>query len=419
MRITSILLSFALALVPAAPALAQINETTQVPAKPVTSRGEDVVRLYGRAKYGNIPDQVRLADAYDDGDGVAKDRALALVWFKAAANYGDAEAQYEMGRAYLLGQGVPRDTAQAADWLRKSAEQGYGPAQVMFGFLYEDGEGVPRDDVQAYTWRTLSLLVPRAVIDKDGRIAAGNDLLGAKLTAAQMAQAEAQIKAWKPAPLTPDQQVSAAIDSVKVNPIHETLNVLRPLAEGGHVRAQYLLGALYGVGMGMPRDPATAIVWYQKAAEQGHPVAQYMLGLAYQKGEDLAKDDAAAIRWLRPAADANIGKAQYLLGILHLGGKGVPPDDVAGRALLQAAADQGESDAQYFLSTLIVAGRGGPADLVEGYKWLLLTEAYRDDDEILGMMAELKADLITKMTPAEIAEAERRAAVWMPTFPKP
>src|SRR5215475_5775493 len=57
-----------------------------------------------------------------------------------------------------------------------------------------------------------------------------------------------------------------------------------PLAQQGDVRAQFLLGALYAQGYGVPQDYNTAAQWFRQAAEQGHVAAQYNLGVRYHEG---------------------------------------------------------------------------------------------------------------------------------------
>jgi TPR repeat protein len=43
-----------------------------------------------------------------------------------------------------------------------------------------------------------------------------------------------------------------------------------PVAREGDEDAQYWLGRLYADGLGRPRDPVTAYVWFDRAAAQGH-----------------------------------------------------------------------------------------------------------------------------------------------------
>ena len=58
----------------------------------------------------------------------------------------------------------------------------------------------------------------------------------------------------------------------------------KPLAEQGHARAQFMLGAMYEFGLGLPQNNKIAVKWYRLAAEQGNADAQHKLGLTYQNG---------------------------------------------------------------------------------------------------------------------------------------
>ena len=53
---------------------------------------------------------------------------------------------------YAKGEGVPRDDAEAVKWFRKAAKQGHARAQYNLGLMYADDEGVPQDDAEAYAW---------------------------------------------------------------------------------------------------------------------------------------------------------------------------------------------------------------------------------------------------------------------------
>ena len=75
---------------------------------------------------------------------------------KAKAEAGDAESQVELGRRYDRGEGVVKDHAKAVKWYRKAAEQNFADAQYKFGVCYEYGRGVAEDPVEAYKWLLLS-----------------------------------------------------------------------------------------------------------------------------------------------------------------------------------------------------------------------------------------------------------------------
>jgi len=89
--------------------------------------------LRKRAERG-LPDaQTQLGLAYDSGEGVPKDPAIAAEWYRKAAEQGYAEAQHNLAVSYYHGEGVPKDFARAAEWFRKAAEQGYAAAQYNLG----------------------------------------------------------------------------------------------------------------------------------------------------------------------------------------------------------------------------------------------------------------------------------------------
>lgn len=131
-----------------------------------------------------------------------KDFALALSIWKPLAAEGNAEAETLLGAMYWQGEGVPRDHAEASRLYLAAAEQGYARAQNNIGFMYGFGEGIPpHDDVQAYKW--ISLAVERYTVkNQERRDQAIKDLetLKARMSPAQLAEAEAAIKAWKPRP---------------------------------------------------------------------------------------------------------------------------------------------------------------------------------------------------------------------------
>ena len=70
-----------------------------------------------------------------------------------------------------------------------------------------------------------------------------------------------------------------------------------PLAEQGHVTAQFNLGVLFENGLGVAQDYAEAARWYMKAAEQGDEEAQYNVAVLYEKGTGLSLDLERARYW--------------------------------------------------------------------------------------------------------------------------
>ena len=61
-------------------------------------------------------------------------------------------AQHRLGYMYANGQGVQKDDAQAVKWFRKAAEQGNAKAQYCLGVMYDSGIGVQKDEAQTVKW---------------------------------------------------------------------------------------------------------------------------------------------------------------------------------------------------------------------------------------------------------------------------
>ena len=72
------------------------------------------------------------------------------------------------------------------------------------------------------------------------------------------------------------------------------LQLFRPLAAQGDVKAQYLLGIMYLRGIGVEQEYAGALNWLRKAADQGDAEAQIGLGFLYDNG--VSKSSSAVMR---------------------------------------------------------------------------------------------------------------------------
>ncbi len=120
-------------------------------------------------------------------------------------------------------------------------------------------------------------------------------------------------------------------------------------------------------------DYATALMEFRVLAEQGDANAQFNLGVMYDMGQGVPQDDTEAVRWYRLAAEQGFDTAQLKLGFMYGAGRGVPQDYVQAHMWLNLAAAQGHEPAR----------------------------KYRDR-------------LAERMTPAQLAEAQRLAREWKP-----
>jgi len=152
------------------------------------------------------------------------------------------------------------------------------------------------------------------------------------------------------------------------------LRLLRPLADQGGAAAQHILGVMYFVGQDVPQNRSEAIRLYRLAAERGNAHAQDSLGFVYLDGVEVRQDYAEAVKWF------------------------------------SKAADQGNIDAQFNLGVMYELGRGVPQDFVLAYVWISLVAA----PGTRLYASESRDRLAKRLTPAQIAEAQKLAREWKP-----
>ena len=155
--------------------------------KTLLAGGLLALALFGPAMAGPLEDAHAA-----NGKG---DHAKAFQILHTFAEQGNAEAQLGVALSYRDGVGVPRDYAQAVVWFLKVANQGDDKwdivAQSDLGEMYRDGLGVPQDYVRAHMW--FNLAASHGVLGHKDR-----DELAAKMTPAQIAEAQRLAREWKP-----------------------------------------------------------------------------------------------------------------------------------------------------------------------------------------------------------------------------
>ena len=159
------------------------------------------------------------------------------------------------------------------------------------------------------------------------------------------------------------------------------LQIWRPLADQGNADAQAGLGWMYTNGWGVPPDDTQALIWLYKAADQENAVAQLVLALMYASGQGVPRDNAQALIWLRKPADQENAIAQAALAGMYAYGQGVPQD--------------------YLLA----------------HMWFNLAASGASDASARERSVKNRDDVAAKMTPAQIAEAQRLASEWVQSHP--
>jgi len=132
---------------------------------------------------------------------------------------------------------------------------------------------------------------------------------------------------------------------------------------------------------------------------------------AHQRG-----DYAIEHQLLGPLAEQGDHLAQTSLGFMYLKGQGVAQSHAEAAKWFRKAADQGDPDAQYNLAECYRTGKGVKQDYTQAHMWFNLaasiypaSERLKRDNAILG-----RGFVASKMTQAQIAEAQKLAGEWKP-----
>jgi len=112
--------------------------------------------------------------------------------------------------------------------------------------------------------------------------------------------------------------------------------------------------------------------------------------------------------------------ALFHLGLMHYEGWGIPQNYAEALRLFKVAAEKPHTQALLWLGDIYAEGKGVAKDYIEAYKYydlatlqskhgeLELSELYRD------LSNKKRNDLALRMTPTQIAEAQKRASEWKP-----
>ncbi len=104
----------------------------------------------------------------------------------------------------------------------------------------------------------------------------------------------------------------------------------------------------------------------RKAAEKGDPVAQYKLGVMYGLGLGVTQDYSEAVKWYQRAARAGDARSQSNLGFMYGTGRGVPQDFIKAYAWYNVASASGEDTARHNRDA--VAGRMSASQIEKAQK---------------------------------------------------
>ena len=138
-------------------------------------------------------------------------------------------------------------------------------------------------------------------------------------------------------------------------------------------RARAIVGTFHDRGLSVPKNPAIAVSWYEKAAQSGDREGQYRLAMHLAVGNGVAQAPARARTIYQLCAEAGDERCQNNLGLAMLHGLGGPVDKASAVRYFAAAAAKGQVNAITSLADSYENGNGVSTDLSKAVS--LYTEA--------------------------------------------
>ena len=308
-----------------------------------------IVQLERLAKGGNAGARCELGIHYENGTGVIKDLREAHALYLLAARQNNGCGLNGLGGEAYEGQ----DFAEAARRFRAAASLGYPAGFYNLGIIAKFGPS--QDDFEAFRWfkeaaqrgYTLAYdLVGNGIIDGYG--GAGNTdpwlaeqwyLLGAK-AGDEWAKKDL---AWYYLNLSnePD-HYQKAMQWFRAVPC---------------ACSDYGIGEMYANGWGVHKDIAEAGRLYKRAADNGFAAAQAAYGDLLRLGRiGAAPDPATALVYYRKAAIQGNGDAMFGIAYMTEHGIAVKRNPESAEAMYAAAAAHCSGDALFRLAQLYAAG---------------------------------------------------------------
>ena len=97
---------------------------------------------------------------------------------------------------------------------------------------------------------------------------------------------------------------------------------------------------------------------------------------------------------------------------MYYEGRGVPQDYAEALKWFRLAAAQGDALAQHNLGLMYAKGYGVPQDHIEAHKWFNLAAASSTSKPNRDRAVQACDKLAARMTPAQLAEAQKLAREW-------
>lgn len=229
---------------------------------------------------GYVESQVRLAELYEQGGILPRDRVEAERWYNLArgalqqkAERGDTRSQMRLATLYFEGKGVAVDANRGLYWLEQASANGKMSATIKLAKLYQTGgSGVPRNMQKASEWR---------------EVAAGRN----------HASSAYELGKWY---MRGEGNID--VDAVRSKRYFEQAASL------GETRAFVYLGELHGGRSDRLLDYAEAADWYRQAGAVGDAKALFKLAELHERQLIDSPDLAMALALYEASAEGGYSR---------------------------------------------------------------------------------------------------------------
>jgi TPR repeat protein/uncharacterized caspase-like protein len=284
---------------------------------------------------GHVYSHVALGDLYlNGGKGLEKNEKEAFRLYRSAATAGEVNAMVKLAECYEDGQGVAEDVNEATEWYRKAATFGTDRAETRLKEIKtmlelrqdvnRDWEKELADDIKLLKRYHME---SESDFDKADKLRKELDELSEKrralweVAASAGSRSAVALMCWSLRYGQPslrkerlEQKARESGNAVALFEVAESIGgrdetkelaLHRLAAEKGYAPSQAKIGLIFGAA-GKSDEAAQ---WYAKAAQQDHPYAQYQLGIYYL----IKNNNEEARKWLQRAAANGYAEANKSL----------------------------------------------------------------------------------------------------------
>lgn len=370
-----------------------ISSPTPTAARDMAELGIKYLRT--KAEKGNVAAAVLIAEAYENGQGIAPNLQEALKWYVMAADAGDVSGMRAASRMLGNGSGTRVDRVRATAYMRKAAQKGSPRAAVALGKSLRAGDEyfLIVEEKESFMWlekaanfgdseairqlanyyleqdqkdkainyleasagagRVSSMMTLFDLYRKDPSV--GVDLYKAKkyldmARASNNATVREKSSIVKVLLNDTDPQIQDKVTGVRM---------MKELADAEYLPAVIFMARAYTEGTYVPQDLKQGFELWRKAASKGDVPSMLAVSKAYAEGSGVNQNIQKAREYFDQAV-ANVraddGSSMKDIGMAYRIGRGVVPDIQKAAFWLERAANVGQIEALKQYAEMIYLG---------------------------------------------------------------